>query len=131
MRMRIRASWNPPEGSPEVDVCPDLLFVNVAGGKVSKNRLHLDLRPVDQAAEVARLLDLGARRTSIGQTGDERWGSFLIRKETSSAFFHRLKMMKMWSRRLSSRQRVTVVRHEALFLGWHLEFATARRSRPL
>ena len=38
-----------------------------------KNRLHPDFRPRDQAAEVARLLDLGARQVDIGQTGDEPW----------------------------------------------------------
>src|ERR1035438_171065 len=38
-------------------------------GKTVKNRLHLDLRPADQAAEVARLEALGARRVSIGQGG--------------------------------------------------------------
>ena len=37
-----------------------------------KNRLHLDLRPGDQAAEVARLGALGARRVSIGQ-GEVSW----------------------------------------------------------
>lgn len=38
-----------------------------------KNRLHLDFRPDAQAAEVARLLDLGARRVDVGQTWDEPW----------------------------------------------------------
>jgi hypothetical protein len=37
-----------------------------------KNRLHLDFRPVDQAAEVSRLLALGARHAAVGQ-GDESW----------------------------------------------------------
>ena len=37
-----------------------------------KNRLHLDLRPVDQAAEVTRLEGLGATRTDVGQ-GDSPW----------------------------------------------------------
>jgi hypothetical protein len=41
-------------------------------GKVVKNRLHLDLRPVDQAAEVARLEALGARRVDVGQ-GEVSW----------------------------------------------------------
>ena len=41
-------------------------------GKAVKNRLHLDLRPGDQAAEVARLEELGARRISIGQ-GEVSW----------------------------------------------------------
>ncbi|NYD43871.1 VOC family protein [Nocardioides panaciterrulae] len=62
----------PPAGSPEDGVCPDLLFVRVPEGKVVKNRLHLDLRPVDQGAEVARLEGLGARRVDIGQQ-DTSW----------------------------------------------------------
>ncbi|WP_369863805.1 VOC family protein [Brevibacterium linens] len=41
--------------------------------KVVKNRLHLDFRPDDQDAEVARLLALGARRVDVGQAGDEPW----------------------------------------------------------
>ena len=45
---------------------------DVAEPKVGENRLHLDLRPVDQAAEVARLEQLGARRVDIGQ-GDVTW----------------------------------------------------------
>jgi Glyoxalase-like domain len=62
----------PPAGSPEDGVAPDLLFLKVPEGKVVKNRLHLDLRPADQAAEVARLEALGARRVSIGQ-GKVSW----------------------------------------------------------
>ena len=38
-----------------------------------KNRLHLDLRPDDRDAEVARLEALGADRVDIGQGGDESW----------------------------------------------------------
>ena len=62
----------PPEGSPEDGVSPDILFLRVPEAKSVKNRLHLDLRPVDQAAEVARLESLGARRVDIGQ-GDQTW----------------------------------------------------------
>jgi catechol 2,3-dioxygenase-like lactoylglutathione lyase family enzyme len=62
----------PPAGSPEDGVSPDLLFLKVAEPKMVKNRLHLDLRPADQAAEVARLEALGARRVDIGQ-GDVSW----------------------------------------------------------
>ena len=46
---------------------PDLLFQQVPEAKVVKNRLHLDLRPDDQRAEVARLIGLGAREKDIGQ----------------------------------------------------------------
>jgi hypothetical protein len=62
----------PPAGSPEDGVAPDLLFLRVPEPKAVKNRLHLDLRPLDQAAEVARLEALGARRVDVGQ-GDVSW----------------------------------------------------------
>ena len=38
-----------------------------------KNRLHLDLCPHDQAAEVALLDGLGAHRVSVGQGPDANW----------------------------------------------------------
>jgi hypothetical protein len=63
----------PPEGSAEAGVAPDLLFLRVPDGKVVKNRLHLDLRPGDQIAEVARLEGLGARTVDIGQGPDSTW----------------------------------------------------------
>jgi catechol 2,3-dioxygenase-like lactoylglutathione lyase family enzyme len=62
----------PPAGSPEDGVAPDILFLKVPEAKTVKNRLHLDLRPADQAAEVARLESLGARRVDVGQ-GDVSW----------------------------------------------------------
>jgi hypothetical protein len=62
----------PPEGSPEDGIVPDLLFLRVPEGKTVKNRLHLDLRPKDQAAEIARLEALGARRVDVGQ-GEVSW----------------------------------------------------------
>ena len=63
----------PPVGSPEDGVSPALLFLRVPESKATKNRLHIDLRPDDQAAEVARIEALGARRVDIGQVGDESW----------------------------------------------------------
>jgi len=63
----------PPAGSPEDGVAPDLLFLRVPGKKAGKNRLHLDLRPQDQAAEVARLEGLGASRADVGQGPDVSW----------------------------------------------------------
>jgi catechol 2,3-dioxygenase-like lactoylglutathione lyase family enzyme len=62
----------PPEGRPEDGIAPDLVFLKVPEGKTVKNRLHLDLRPADQSAEVARLGALGARQVSIGQ-GNVGW----------------------------------------------------------
>jgi len=53
---------------------PALVFVTVPEAKTVKNRLHLDVRPVDSShqAEVERLLALGARRADIGQ-GEVPW----------------------------------------------------------
>ncbi|MER6776106.1 MULTISPECIES: VOC family protein [unclassified Streptomyces] len=58
---------------PEPDRLPGLLFVRAAQPKRSKSPLHLDFRPDDQAAEVARLLAHGARPADIGQGGDVTW----------------------------------------------------------
>ena len=49
---------------------PDILFLKVPDSKIVKNRLHLDLRPDDQVAEVARLEKLGAKKIEIGQSAD-------------------------------------------------------------
>jgi hypothetical protein len=62
----------PPAGSPEDGVSPDLLFLRVPETKTIKNRIHLDLRPEDQDAEVQRLIGLGATRVDVGQ-GDAKW----------------------------------------------------------
>ena len=63
----------PPLESPEEGVVPDILFLPVPEGKVVKNRVHLDLRPADQALEVARLEALGARRVDVGQDDTVTW----------------------------------------------------------
>jgi hypothetical protein len=63
----------PPEGSAADGVAPDLLFLRVPEAKAVKNRLHLDLRPEDQLAEVARLEGLGARRADVGQGAEVSW----------------------------------------------------------
>ncbi|WP_432936468.1 VOC family protein [Kribbella sp. CA-253562] len=63
----------PPEGSREDCVVPDLLFIKVPEPKTGKNRLHFDVRPEDQAAEVARLEALGATRVEVGQGDDRAW----------------------------------------------------------
>ncbi len=63
----------PPEGSGEVGAAPELLFVKAPDDKVVKNRLHLDLRPDDRDAEVARVEALGARRVDIGQHDEVTW----------------------------------------------------------
>lgn len=63
----------PPAGSPEDGVVPDVLFLKVPERKTRKNRLHFDLRPDDQAAEVARIEALGATRVDIGQSDHGTW----------------------------------------------------------
>jgi hypothetical protein len=65
----------PAEGSPEDGISPDLLFIRVPDPTPGKNRLHIDLRPTDQAVEVARLEGLGATRAEVGQSqrGDASW----------------------------------------------------------
>ncbi|MEV0372744.1 VOC family protein [Streptomyces sp. NPDC050636] len=52
---------------------PGIVFLPVPEVKSRKNRLHLDLTPDDQAAEVERLIGLGARRVDVGQGGDVSW----------------------------------------------------------
>jgi predicted enzyme related to lactoylglutathione lyase len=63
----------PPAGSPEDGVAADLLFAKVPEGKQAKNRLHLDLRPDDRDAEVARAEALGATRVDVGQDDTATW----------------------------------------------------------
>jgi predicted enzyme related to lactoylglutathione lyase len=55
----------PAGGEPTVWLQPS------AGPKQGKNRDHLDLRTPDQAAEVERVVKLGATRVDVGQTGEE------------------------------------------------------------
>ncbi|AZK96195.1 MULTISPECIES: VOC family protein [Streptomyces] len=57
---------------PAPDRLPGLDFVRVDEARTAKSRLHLDFRPDDQDAEVARLLAHGARRVDIGQ-GEQSW----------------------------------------------------------
>lgn len=66
-------------GGHEVDVAadrdtfPGLVFVHSDQAKAGTNRLHLDLNPEDQAAEVARLIGLGARLADVGQPANAPW----------------------------------------------------------
>ncbi|ROS24000.1 VOC family protein [Cellulomonas sp. PhB150] len=64
----------PPVPGARGPVPPTILFARVPEGKVVKNRLHLDVNPSDreQAAEVDRLLGLGARHVDVGQ-GEVSW----------------------------------------------------------
>jgi hypothetical protein len=59
----------PGGGGPSMDV------VAVPEGRAVKNRLHLDLRAdgSSTAAELERLLGLGARHADVGQGPDVSW----------------------------------------------------------
>ncbi|MER7000802.1 VOC family protein [Streptomyces sp. NPDC000410] len=52
---------------------PGMCFVPVPERKTVKNRLHIDLAPDDQAAEVERIIALGARRADVGQGDEADW----------------------------------------------------------
>ena len=68
----VHSSDDEFEIRPEPDRLPGLDFVRLDEAKTAKSRLHLDFRPDDQAAEVARLEALGAKRVDIGQ-GEQSW----------------------------------------------------------
>ena len=68
----VYSSTDEFEIRPEPDRTPGLDFVRLDESKKAKSRLHLDFRPDDQAAEVARLVAHGAQRVDIGQ-GDQPW----------------------------------------------------------
>ena len=53
----------------ETGIC----FMPVSDPKKAKNRLHFDLAPDDQEAEVERILALGARRVDVGQGEAAGW----------------------------------------------------------
>lgn len=64
-----------PDGTPFADRASGWVFVSVPEDKTVKNRVHIDLSPdrgSDHAAEVERLVALGARRVDVGQ-GDVPW----------------------------------------------------------
>ena len=63
-----------PERVRSGPVPPTLVFVPVPEDKTVKNRVHIDVNPIDrsQDQEVERLLTLGARHVDIGQ-GEQTW----------------------------------------------------------
>lgn len=85
------AVLEPPEGSPEEGIVPDLLFWRAPTVKAGRSRLHLDLRPEDQDAEVARLEGLGARRIDIGQDADI---SYVVMADPDGNEFWMLRALK-------------------------------------
>jgi hypothetical protein len=67
---KIAAACHDPRGHG-----PRLLFQQVPEPKTVKDRIHLDLHfdTGDGEAEVARLIELGARRLWDGQQGPQTW----------------------------------------------------------
>ena len=72
--VEIAGEEQTPEAMRRGIVPPTILFAVVPEEKTVKNRLHIDLRPVDRtsAEEVERILALGARRVDVGQ-GEQSW----------------------------------------------------------
>jgi hypothetical protein len=69
------SGWKPTrEAFQRGPMPPTLVFVKVPEGKTVKNRIHIDVSPIDrgQDEEVERLLALGARHIDIGQ-GEQSW----------------------------------------------------------
>jgi hypothetical protein len=69
------ASWAPEaEAIRRAPVPPTLVFILVPESKAVKNRLHIDVSPIDcsRDEEVERLIALGAQRVDIGQ-GERSW----------------------------------------------------------
>jgi predicted enzyme related to lactoylglutathione lyase len=64
--------WTEVVISPKAGKGNDIAFGEVHDEKKVKNRIHLDLRPTDQDAEVERVLGLGATRADVGQ-GETSW----------------------------------------------------------
>ena len=63
----IAAIGNLDEATP---AAPNWLFCKVPEGKTAKNRMHVDTVAVDRAAEVARLVALGATHVA----DKDEWG---------------------------------------------------------
>ncbi|MZD07046.1 VOC family protein [Streptomyces sp. SID5785] len=69
-------SWEPTvEEVRARQMPPTLVFIQVPEGRSCKNRLHLDVSPIDCTTEqeVTRLLGLGATKADVGQGEGRSW----------------------------------------------------------
>ncbi len=69
-------SWQPTvEEVRARQMPPTIVFIRVPEGKTVKNRLHLDVSPINANTEdeAARLLALGATRVDVGQGPGRSW----------------------------------------------------------
>ncbi|WP_113702571.1 VOC family protein [Nonomuraea lactucae] len=64
-----------PEGEGFGGLQPTIVFSPADSPRRGKLPLHIDVNPTDrdQAAELERLLAVGARPVDVGQTGEESW----------------------------------------------------------
>jgi predicted enzyme related to lactoylglutathione lyase len=60
---------------PDLNAPVGICFMPVTDAKTVKNRVHVDLTTsaADRDQEIERLIELGARRVDVGQTGEESW----------------------------------------------------------
>ena len=60
---------------PRDGAVPHIAFIKAPEAKTAKNRLHLDIQPVDGAmeSEVERLVELGATRIDVFNEPSETW----------------------------------------------------------
>ncbi len=69
--------WSDDDGAMVVDPTgkgTQMLFLPVPEGKITKNRVHLDLMPrTDMATEVERLMGLGAKRIKLFEENGGKW----------------------------------------------------------
>ena len=72
--VEIAGAEQTPEAMRRGVVPPTIVFAAVPEAKTVKNRLHIDLRPIDRTRdeEVERILALGARHVDVGQ-GEQTW----------------------------------------------------------
>ncbi|MFF0747146.1 VOC family protein [Streptomyces sp. NPDC004111] len=69
-------SWEPTaEAIRAGQMPPTIMFIQVPEGKSLKNRLHLDVSPIDADThtEAARLISLGATKVDVGQGPARSW----------------------------------------------------------
>ncbi|MEV6756649.1 VOC family protein [Streptomyces sp. NPDC051214] len=69
-------SWEPTaEEVRTSQMPPTLVFIQVPEARIVKNRLHLDVSPIDNSTEeeVARLISLGATRADAGHDPARSW----------------------------------------------------------
>jgi catechol 2,3-dioxygenase-like lactoylglutathione lyase family enzyme len=64
----------------------ELLLQQVPEAKSGKNRVHLDLRVPDLAAELTRLLGLGARHTTGTRVEEDGWVWYVLADPDGNEF---------------------------------------------